>query len=224
MEAGVAAQARTAVVPPVQTSFETAAVSNRTVVVVTVSGLPAVDKPCRAKGRAYLRQADGDYVMSTQEVAQLVALQDRPRFDSHPVPGSSAADLDKSLVGDYLDEARASSRRLAEASDERVLRLKGVTVDGQLTVAGLYGLGSYPQQFAPSLSVTAAAAPADRSVRMSDLAHLDGPVTDLLDQSVEWVARNTRNAVAYDSDGHAHDEPEIPLGAVRELVANALVH
>jgi ATP-dependent DNA helicase RecG len=59
---------------------------------------------------------------------------------------------------------------------------------------------------------------------MTDLAHLDGPLPDLLDQSLAWVARNLRTAVRYDADGHAYDQPEIPLAAVRELVANALIH
>jgi ATP-dependent DNA helicase RecG len=224
IEAGVAAKGRSAVVPPVQTSFDVITMDGKAVVVVSVAGLPAVDKPCRTRGRAYLRQADGDYAMSDQEVAQLVALQDRPRFDSGPVPGSSAGDLDPVLVTAFLAEARSASRRLAEASDDQVLRLKGVAVAGQLTVAGLYGLGSYPQQFAPSLSVTAAAVSVGEATRLSDLAHFDGPITDLVDLSVEWVARNTRSAVAYSADGHAHDQPEIPLVAVRELIANALVH
>ena len=224
LEAGIAAQARTAVDPPVQVEFDTVETKGKKVLVVEVAGLPAAQKPCRTRGRAYLRQSDGDYVMSDQEVAQLMAMQDRPRFDSAPIPGSTTSDLDSDLVERFLVEARRSSRRLANATAEAILRFKGVTANGNLTTAGLYALGRYPQEFAPSLAVTAAAAPGDGGPRMVDLAHFDGPVPELLDQSVEWVARNTRTAVAYTPDGNARDYPEIPLVAVRELVSNAIVH
>ena len=224
VEAGVAAQARNGVTPPVHIDCDVVDVGGRHVVVVTVAGLPAVDKPCRVRGKAYLRQADGDYVMSEQETAQLVALQDRPRYDAAVVDGCSSHDLDRNLVMDFLAEARASSRRLADRPDMDVLRLKGVTSADHVTLAGLYGLGEYPQQFAPSLAVTAAAAPVRHGERMADLAHLDGPIPDLLEQTVEWVRRNTRTAVVFDAAGHGSDEPEIPLVAVREFVANALIH
>ena len=224
IESGIAAQARTAVNPPVHVDLDVVTADGHQVVIVTVEGLPAVDKPCRTGGRAYLRQADGDYVMSEQETAQLVALQDRPRWDNAPVEGSSVTDLDTNLVTSFLSDARASSRRLADRPDAEVLRLKGVLAGERLTVAGLYGLGAYPQQYAPSLALTAAAAPSQPGQRVTDLAHLDGPMPDLLEQTVEWVRRNTRTAVVFDSTGHGTDQPEIPLVAVRELVANALIH
>jgi ATP-dependent DNA helicase RecG len=224
MEAGVASKARHSVCPPVHVGFESVEVEGRTVLVVTVAGLPAADKPCRTHGRAYLRQSDGDYVMSEQEVAQLVAMQNRPRHDASPVPGASAVDLDEALAAGLAVEARRSSRRLKDEADTAIFRLKGVTNEGVLTVAGLYGLGSYPQQHMPSLSITAAALIPGSDRRLSDLAHLDGPIPDLLQAALEWVARNTRTGVVFDAAGNGRDEPELPALAVREFVANALVH
>jgi len=224
IESGVAAQARGSVTPPVHTDFEIVETGGNQVLVVTVAPLPLVDKPCRVHGKAYLRQSDGDYVMSDQEVAQLMAMQSRPRWDATPVEGSSSSDLDQGLMHGFLAEARASSRRLADCTDTEVADLRGVTTGVQLSVAGLYAMGSYPQRYAPSLSITAAAAGPGGGQRMADLAHLDGPIPDLLDDCVAWVARNLRTGVGYLPDGHAVDTPEIPLIAVRELVANALVH
>jgi len=224
LEAGIAAQARTAVSPPVHTDFDVVDIEGKSVLVVTVTGLPAADKPCRTHGKAYLRQADGDYAMSAQEIAQMVTMQDRPRHDAVVMEGSAIDDLDAELTNRFLAESRASSRRLAEHNDGEVLRLRNVARQTGLTLAGLYAMGSYPQQFAPCLAVTAAAAPIADGQRISDLAHLSGPIPDLLEQSVDWVRRNTRTAVAFGADGHGVDQPEIPLVAVRELVANALIH
>jgi len=72
--------------------------------------------------------------------------------------------------------------------------------------------------------ITAAAVIPGKASRISDLAHLDGPIPDLLELSLEWVRRNTRATVTFRADGHGVDQTEIPLVAIRELVANALVH
>ncbi|MET9327954.1 ATP-binding protein [Tsukamurella sp. NPDC003166] len=229
IEQGLAAQARNAVVPPAHIEFEHAIIDDRDVVVATIAGLPISDRPCRTRkgGHAYLRQADGDYRMSDQEIAQLIAQRTRPRYDASAVPNTSAADLDPRLVAQFVAEARQSSRRLADSPDETILRRRGVLATGtdKLSVAGLYALGQYPQQYFPSLSITAAVELSDSADgRTADLAHLDGPVPDLLEQAMQWVSRNTRRVIRYGGDGHGIDEDEIPMVAVRELIANALVH
>lgn len=227
IEAGIAAQARTAVVPPVQVSFEEADVDDVTLVIATVYPIPSNHRPCRHQGRAYLRQADGDYVMSEQEIQQILAMRERPRHDAVVVDATSLADLESDLLGPFLTQARATSRRLADQPDAEVLRRKGVLApDGtRLTLAGLYALGSYPQEFEPSLSITAAVQLDSRDgERTRDLVHLDGPLPALLDSAMEWVLRNTQTTVRFDLDGHGRDVAEIPMVAVRELIANALVH
>ncbi len=227
MESAVASQARTAVTPPVQVTFEEALIDGAVIVVVRVLPLPGASRPSRYQGNAYLRQADGDYVMSDQEVQQLLAMRDRPRHDAVAVDGTTPKSLDSDLTREFLMAARAASRRLSTLSDEEVLQRKGVlAVDGvRLTLAGLYALGEYPQQFMPSLSITAAVQLDPRSgARTRDLVHLDGPVPILLEDAMSWVTRNTSSSVRYEAAGHARDVSEIPAIAVRELVANALVH
>lgn len=227
MESGIAHQARNAVTPPVQVSFEEADVDGVVLVIATVYPLPSNLRPCRHQGQAYLRQADGDYVMSEQEVQQVIAARERPRYDASPVGETSKVDLDPDLLSGFLQQARAGSRRLANEPDLEVLQRRGVVApDGRrLTVAGLYALGKYPQEFMPSLAITAAVQLDPRSgERTRDLVHLDGPLPALLDAAMEWVSRNTRTTIRFDFDGHGRDVAEIPMVAVRELIANALVH
>lgn len=223
----IAAQARTSVDPPVTVDFTTVDVGGKQVVVAQVAGLPMSVRPCRAGGRAYLRQADGDYAMSLQEEQQLLAMRDRPRFDVTPVAGTSMKDLDASLLAQFVASARDGSRRLRNVDERELLRRRGI-IDADsdcLTLGGLYALGDYPQQFAPSLSVTAAVVmPPGSADRLMDLAHFDGPIPDLLDSSMQWLRRNLRTGIRVRSDGHNVDHPELPLLALRELIANALVH
>lgn len=230
LEEGVASQARTAVTPSVQCTFVTVEYRDEHVLVCDVSGLPLQARPARYGQRAYLRQSDGDYVMSEQEVAQVELLKAQAVHRAHPdrqaVPEASADELDPDLVARYLSSTRTSSRRLSAVSDDEVLVRTGVLLPGgRLTLAGLYALGKYPQQHYPGLSITAAVQlPRGSGARTRDLIHMDGPLPELLDEAMAWVSRNTRTSIAYDERGHGMDRAELPMKAVREIVANALVH
>lgn len=46
----------------------------------------------------------------------------------------------------------------------------------------------------------------------------------LLDELLQWVEHNLHTDHVYRDDGHLETVPELPLNAVRELLANALVH
>lgn len=157
----------------------------------------------------------------------MLSLRERPRYDAAPVPETDRTFLDQALVARFLESVRTGSPRLKDASDEQVLRAKRVIEPSgdRLTMAGLYALGDYPQQFAPTLSLTAVAHTSpDSSVRNADRQEFDGPLPVLLEDAAAWVRRNTRTRVRFGADGHGFDEDELPLVAVRELIANALVH
>jgi ATP-dependent DNA helicase RecG len=230
LEAAVAAQARTAVNPPARCDFTTLHLDGQPVLAVDVEGLPLQQRPARHRGLAYLRQSDGDYVMSEQEIAQLELLKTQAMRPTHPdrapVPDTSRDDLDPSLLDAYLAAARRESRRFAALGDDTILEYTSVLGHtGAVTLAGLYALGRAPQAVTPSLGVTAAVQlPRGSGARTRDLVHLTGPIPDLLDDTMDWVARNTRTTMGYDADGRGVDRPELPPRAVREIVANALVH
>lgn len=230
LEQAVASQARTSVTPPVRCEFQTFEVAGKSVLVASVDALPLTQRPARHGGQAYLRQSDGDYVMSEQEIAQIELAKTqaaRPtQPDRQPIDHTTVKDLDSSLLAAFLNAARTSSRRYATAIDDDVLRYTGVlTRTGEVSLAGLYALGTSPQSASPSLGVTAAVQlPPGSGARTRDLVHLVGPVPDLLEDTMTWVVRNTRTTMGYDARGHGVDESEIPMRAVREIVANALVH
>jgi len=230
LEQGVVAQAREAVTPPVSCTFQTLEFERSPVLVCHVVGLPLADRPARHGGHAYLRQSDGNYAMSDQELAQIALQQtqatQRTHPDRDPVPGTTIKDLDPPLTEAFVNATRSESRRNASVPDVELLRRAGVlALNDELTLAGLYSLGAYPQQFHPEFSVTAAVLlPRASGGRTRDLAHFDGPLPELLDQAMQWVRRNTRAVMGYDERGHGVDRPELPMNAVREVIANALVH
>jgi ATP-dependent DNA helicase RecG len=132
------------------------------------------------------------------------------------------------LLDAYLASCRARSERLAASDPDTVLlRTSVIDPEGWLTLAGLYALGAYPQQVFPSLAIVTRAMPMTNDppgTRAADLGAFDGPLPEMLERAMAWVRRNTATRVRFGPDGHAFDEPTYPPEAVRELVANALVH
>lgn len=227
LEAGIAAKARHALTPPVLYTFATRQHQGGDVLICRVKGLPLVDRPAFTDNKTYLRQSDGHYALSGQEIAHIELLKtqahQRIHHDVDTVPGSSLRDLDEQLLVDYLAIARATSRRFATETDDTILKWTNVTTpSGELSTAGCYALGKYPQQFLPHLIVTAAVhLPRNDPGRTRNLRHFDGPLTDQLESVIEWVIGNIGTTMSYDDRGHGYD---IPLSAVREIIANALVH
>ena len=230
LAAAVASRARQAFTPEIQVEVGVEQFEGRSVVVARVLEMPAAGKPCVVKrtGRSYLRFADGDYPMSRLEMDAFVASRSRPVFDERPVEGAGVDDLDEARVADYVATARSSDRRLGRLNDGDLLRRTGVvTSNGVPTVAGLLALGVYPQQHLPHCSVRAAIVPdgAQPTTRALDSATFTGPIPAMLEDAIAWVGRNSRTrVVAEPATGAVRDELDPPAVAVRELVANALVH
>jgi ATP-dependent DNA helicase RecG len=227
----LASACRTAVEPPITHRSWTEQIDGVEVVCAEIDEADASVKPVRVKAtkRAYLRSHDGDFQLSRAEEQAFLANRTTPRFDVAPVSGASADDLDDQLVEAYADVCRSSSSSLARFGTDEILFRTGVLVgEGrQPSLAGLLALGVHPQQFVPNLVIqghVAAGSDDSPAMRAADARRFDGPIPRMLSDALAWVRRNTGSRVVFGEDGHGRDEPEYPLEAVRELVANALVH
>jgi len=163
-------------------------------------------------------------------IAQIELARTRRLDPAHPdteaIRSTSLKALDPTLLRDYLTSCRSRSRRLAALDDTEVLRAAGVIApSGEVTLAGIYAMGKNPQRHRPSLGITAAVLmPVGAKERTRDLIHLTGPIPDLLDGAMPWIARNTPTSIRYDDLGNSREVPVLPMWAVREILVNALVH
>lgn len=230
-ESGITAQARDAVQPSPHLDFQTLTIDGKQVVVLHVAPLRIADRPAYAGDRAYLRQADGDYAMQPHELRMLEVMKlhvdEQIDYDLAAAKGRDVDDLEPELVESYLTAVRTSDRRLRDHADERILRMTNVlTASGEPTLAGLYALGDYPQGHYPALMVTAAVQMpgGEHQVRNRNLQDCTGPLPVLLSDLLAWVEDNIGSVQRYREDGHMESVSELPLNAVRELIANALVH
>lgn len=231
MEQAITDSCRNSVKPAPQLSFTTLKVAGKAVVVITVAPLPISEKPATTKNIAYLRQADGDYQMQPYELRMLelekLHYTEQRQYDQQPVPGTSVAELDATLLERFLQRVRSTSKRLRDRSDSEILNYLAVTdKNGTLTLAGYYTLGFFPQGHYPALGVTAAVQQhaGSEARKLRNKTDFDGPVPVMLEAIMEWLKNNIPQQLSYGADGHMHSSYELPLTAIRELIGNALVH
>ncbi len=215
--------------PPAQLQIEQVQFEGLPVIVARVRECDSSAKPCRVarSGSAYVRSHDGDFEISDLEEQAFLRLRDAPAADRLAVDGTSLSDLDEGLVSSWRETVRTRNPqglgRLGD--DEMLLRAAIVTNEGQLTKAGLLAFGSYPQQYLPRYVVHVADERASNpQERARNIQTFAGPIPVLLASTLRWFRENLDRRAIENDDGSVREEYEYPLLALRELVANSLVH
>lgn len=235
----LASQARDAMTPPLQPAIHMHSVDGANVIIADVPELPRSQKPCyiTTKGiqkGSYIRVADGDRRLTTEEVSQLIAERGQPGFDHELVEDATVEDLDPVAVQNLIARLRDRSPRIF-GSEEDLTTLKMLNVlkkdkAGGLhpTLGGLLSLGRYPQQFFPQLCLTFVHYPTRSgepagSTRFLDNVRIDGPIPTIATEALAVIQRNMSRRAMVDASGR-QDVWEYPPEALREAIVNALVH
>lgn len=225
--------------PPIRADIDVVEVDGHPIVMAAVGELPAERKPChvRSKGMergAYVRTHDGDRLLTTYEIHVLLASRGQPADDAAAVVGAGVADLDERLVAPFVRRLRETRGPVfADKTDDEILRLMRVVVDTPqgacITLAGLLTLGRFPQQFLPQLDVTfvvfptVTGEPLGDGSRFIDNQSIDGPIPVMVQGVLTAMRRNMKRRSIVVGLGR-EDRWEYPEEAVREAVANALMH
>lgn len=210
------------------------------ILVAWVPPMPQRDKPCyvSTKGRyqgAYIRSGDGDRRLTQYEIDRLIEDHAQPTFDNDLVPDATLADLDSSLVDRFIARQRQLYPRIFATRDDQtilinmhVARRDGDTI--RPTLGGVMALGIFPQQFFPRLNITFTAFPGvtkaetvDDERRFLDAQTLVGPIPLMIDDALAAVTKNMKTG-AIIKGAFRRDVPDYPRKAVREAIANALMH
>ncbi len=195
------------------------------------------DRPCfkTAKGRlqgSYIRVGDADKPMTEYEVYSYEAFRKKYRDDTRPVERASIKSLDQKQVVEYLNLKKNERPNLSFATEDQLYELTGITRDGEVTLSALLLFGMYPQAYYPQLSINATCVPSTEmgivdgtGNRFTDTKHIEGTLSDMLDEALTFVRKNMRVATKIDTaTGKRIDIPQYPMDAVREAILNALVH
>ena len=225
--------------PKIRPSIGICHAEGQPVVAARIPPLGHQHRPChvRAEGMSqgsYTRVHDGNRRLTDYEIHVMVSGRGQPNDDAAPVDGARLEHLDDALASDLLRRLRQRRGAIfAEAADHEVLHMLGVLSEPQpdspVTLAGLLALGRYPQQFVPQLAAsfvvlpTADGSPLADGTRFIDNQPLDGPIPAIVSQAVSAMQRNMRRRSVVEGAGRA-DIWDYPTEAIREIVANALMH
>lgn len=223
--------------PVVRALFSVCEVDGKIVVAAEIPSVDISERPVFYKGvgrikGSFIRVGDSDEPMSEYEIYSYDAFRKRIRDDIRTVSNSKMSLFNKERLDEYISQIKKERRNLAfNVSDEEILELMGVTVDGVPTLAGVMTFSKYPQGYFPQLCITAIRMQGleigesdNPDERFIDNRRITGSISEMLDEAVDFVRINSRCSTIIDEYGKRTDRYEYPLRAVREAVLNALVH
>lgn len=206
------------------------------VLVIALSEVEDRFKPCFITARgiangAYKRVDDKDIKLSPTEVYELQHMLEVSAADCEKVAGAMIEDLNEDRVTNLIKvetERGSKALRGVRSREEGLRRLNVVDKDGDVTLAGIMGLGLYPQQFFPKLVIDVTTHPGiEKSEpdgpRFLDRVICEGPIEELVDDGLHAIAKNLRT-FSFVEGSSRRDELEIPREVLREALANAVIH
>lgn len=223
--------------PPVRPLFSV--MEDGGLVFVTAE-IPAIDisqRPCYYKGKgrlkgSWLRVGDADEPMTEYEIYSYEAYRRKYQDDLRPVPGLGLSALDKTLLDKYLLDLRSNKPNLAQMPEQDIISMMGILRGGELSLWALLLFGPYPQAYFPQLAIVATVVPGtqmgdvgQQGERFVDNKRVEGNIAQMLEGALSFVRSNVRVRTVIDAQtGQRSDQADYPIGAVREVLLNALVH
>ena len=218
------------IVPPLSLTVE-----ERTLLGTEVAGVavqPAASPPVRCKGRIWIRIGSRLAVASAQDERTLnkkCRSRDR-RFATMPLPSSGIAGLDLRRFEQECRPLAVNASDLAEhdrTAAERLAATKMIVsvADPTPTSGGMLILGKRPQDFLPGAYILfLRIAGTELSNEVVGEGICKGSVADLIRRLEDKLASRNLPDVDLKPDAPEIHRSMFPLGALRQLVRNAVMH
>lgn len=223
-------------VPAVRAHMSVCTIDEHQVVSAEIPGVDYAQRPVYYSGKgiikgSYVRSGDSDEPMSEYEVYKYQAYKKGIHEEQRIVEDGWILQ-DEDRLKKYLGEIKKDRPNLfSTLSDREILKMMKVEKEMQPTMAGLFVFSKFPQGAFPDLCVTAVVIPgisrgdeADGGVRFLDNRRITGSIPEMLEETIEFITKNSRRRTIIDQNGKRVDEPEYPVRAIRELILNALIH
>lgn len=226
--------------PKIRPEFLPITYNGKKILAVKINEIPQNQKPCYYKNAgmskgSYIRIGDADELMTEYEIYSIQSYKDGIQEDLRPIKRATLDDLDDEKINLYLEKIRKEKSNLSKFSDEKILKLSGIIENSTdkiyPTLSGLMMFGEYPQAYLPQLFVACVVVPGTKlgdigelGQRFDDNKRVEGTLDEMLAQTLNFIRRNIGTMVIIDDNGERKNVPEYPMKALKEAVANALIH
>ncbi|MGZ8157950.1 MAG: RNA-binding domain-containing protein [Methylobacter sp.] len=211
--------------PPINPITENIALPGGMVMVVTVD--QGISKPYMDnQGFIWVKSgSDKRKVTAREELQRMYQEAALVHADEIPVPGTSAADLDKEFFESFFEQFVGEPLAEQEISLAQLMENMNLMRAGQLNLSGALLFAKKPELRLPVFIVKAVAFP---GLDIADMAYIDsqdikGKLSDVFQKSLSFVLGNIHH-LQNEQGINSLGEPEIPRIVFEELIANALIH
>ena len=184
---------------------------------------------------SYTRVGDSDEIMTDYEIYALQSYNDHIFEDTRPTRRSTVEDLNHEELNKYVNKVKESKKKKKKNDFDKCLKLCGITDNSEdkvyPTLAGTMLFGDYPQSYYPQLFVACVVVPGIElgdtgamGERFIDNKRIEGTIEEMITGTMNFLTRNMKTSVIIDSRGQRINRTEYPLEALREAVANSLIH
>lgn len=216
--------ARNNVTPPVQLGYSELNIDAKTIAVLEVP--KGRSKPYQTgDSRFLIRVGSTNRVASINELMRLFQQSGVFHFDSTPVEGTSARQLNFQKLSAYFEPYKINFDTLSE--DEKLALLKNIDIlkeDGELSIAGLMIFGINPQKHLLNASISFAHfAGTEITAELLDKQNIEGTLELQIDTTCAVMKNNIKRAS--NIVGTKRIEQDLyPDKVFRELIVNACCH
>ncbi len=202
--------------PRIYPIVETVMIEDVEVIEVNFSG---VEKPYSAFGRYYIRTADEDRELGTNELKRILENQSYKETWEQQLTEYGLDDVDQKSLRTFYDASIKSGRlQDTEYNPERVLTKLGLFKSKRLTNSG-YIMFSDKNPVSLKMAIFAT----DEKLTFLDINTVEGNIFNLIYTAQVYVEKNIR-WTAEIIDFTRVEVPEIPIEALREIIVNSFAH
>jgi len=197
-------------------------------VVLALVVTPSASTPVEYGQSVYIRQGNSTRRATPHEITILTEKRINPTFDGRAANGATYEDLDTFYLQEEYIPSAVSPQVLIENNrslKQQLAALRILTPNFQPTNLGLLVAGTDPLRYLPGAYVQfVRLAGTELDDPVKDSAKISGRIADVLRLTLDKVRANVEIASGYDETGRRIDYPNYPFEALRELIANAIVH
>lgn len=177
--------------------------------------------PYYAYGRAYIRIADEDTVMSPSELEKYIFTKKSNDFNwDSKLSDKTIADINEEDLKEYLESANTAQRIEFKYTNKiDVLNRLGLTQNDILTNTAKVMFDKES-----NLEIQMAIFATEERLTFNDIKREHGTVPQLVDIAEKYIRNNIRWRVQFDGSIQRKEIPEIPLNAIREALVNSFCH
>jgi ATP-dependent DNA helicase RecG len=189
---------------------------------------PSASTPVQYGQTVWVRIGPTTRKANPGEITALAEKRTSRTFDARAASGASIADLDLFyLQEEYIPNAVSQEvlRENNRTLQEQLAALRILTPDYQPTNLGILIAGKDARRFIPGAYVQFLRIDGtDLADPVRDSKEISGRIADVLRQTFDKVSANIEIAIIIDAEGRRIERPTYPFLALREVIANALVH